>query len=43
MTHLNVEGQRDGAYTVTEQQAVEQERDTTNGGQRSSMKVDLPC
>jgi|TARA_B110000495_G_scaffold7989_2_gene5881 hypothetical protein len=28
--HLNVEGQKDGAYTVTEQQAIDQERDTTN-------------
>jgi hypothetical protein len=30
MTHLNVEGQKDGAYTVTVQQPVEQERDTTS-------------
>ena len=30
MTHLNVEGQADGAYTVTDQQSVEQQRDTTN-------------
>ena len=30
MTHLNVEGQKDGAYTVTDQQSVEQERDTTS-------------
>ena len=30
MTHLNVEGQKDGAYTVSVQQPVEQERDTTN-------------
>jgi hypothetical protein len=29
-THLNVEGQTDGAYIVSEQQAVDQERDTTN-------------
>ena len=28
--HLNVQGQKDGAYTVTDQQSVEQERDTTN-------------
>ena len=28
--HLNVEGQRDGGYKVTEQQSVEQQRDTTN-------------
>ena len=28
--HLNVEGQRDGGYIVSEQQAVEQQRDTTN-------------
>ena len=28
--HLNVEGQRDGGYKVSEQQSVEQERDTTN-------------
>ena len=28
--HLNVEGQRGGAYKVTEQQSVEQQRDTTN-------------
>jgi len=28
--HLNVEGQKDGAYIVSEQQSVEQERDTTN-------------
>jgi len=30
MTHLNVEGQKDGAYTVAVQQPVEQERDTTS-------------
>ena len=30
MKHLNVEGQKDGAYIVSEQQSVEQERDTTN-------------
>ena len=30
MTHLNVEGQRDGGYTVAVQQPVEQERDTTS-------------
>ena len=30
MTHLNVEGQKDGAYTVSVQQPIEQERDTTN-------------
>jgi hypothetical protein len=30
MTHLNVEGQKDGAYTVSVQQPVEQERDTTS-------------
>jgi hypothetical protein len=30
MTHLNVEGQKDGAYVVSEQQSIEQERDTTN-------------
>jgi hypothetical protein len=29
-THLNVEGQTDGAYRVSDQQAVDQERDTTN-------------
>ncbi len=28
--HLNVEGQNDGGYLVSEQQSVEQERDTTN-------------
>jgi hypothetical protein len=28
--HLNVEGQRDGGYIVSEQQSVEQQRDTTN-------------
>lgn len=28
--HLNVEGQRDGGYKVSEQQSVEQQRDTTN-------------
>ena len=28
--HLNVEGQKDGAYIVSEQQSTEQERDTTN-------------
>ena len=28
--HLNVEGQKDGGYKVSEQQSVEQERDTTN-------------
>ena len=28
--HLNVEGQKDGAYTVSEQQSTDQERDTTN-------------
>ena len=28
--HLNVEGQHDGGYIVSEQQAVEQQRDTTN-------------
>ena len=28
--HFNVQGQVDGAYTVSEQQAVEQERDTTS-------------
>ena len=28
--HLNVQGQVDGAYTVSEQQSVEQERDTTS-------------
>ena len=27
--HLNVEGQRDGGYKVTEHQSIEQERDTT--------------
>jgi len=30
MTHLNVEGQKDGGYIVSEQQSVEQERDTTS-------------
>jgi len=28
--HLNVEGQKDGGYKVSEQQSVEQQRDTTN-------------
>jgi hypothetical protein len=28
--HLNVEGQRDGGYKVSEHQSVEQQRDTTN-------------
>ena len=28
--HLNVEGQKDGGYKVSEQQAFEQERDSTN-------------
>ena len=28
--HLNVEGQHDGGYIVSEQQSVEQQRDTTN-------------
>ena len=28
--HLNIQGQVDGAYTVTKQQSVEQERDTTS-------------
>ena len=30
MNHLNIQGQNDGAYYVTEHQAVENERDTTN-------------
>jgi len=29
-THLNVEGQKDGGYKVSEQQSFEQERDTTS-------------
>ena len=43
--HLNVEGQKDGAYIVSEQQAVGQERDTTNceyfgdGGTSSSVAL----
>ncbi len=28
--HFNVQGQTDGAYTITEQQATDQERDTTS-------------
>jgi len=28
--HLNIEGQKEGGYTVSEQQAFEQERDSTN-------------